>query len=82
MKFNAFLRDMNLGIRGDDERRIEVLAQDLPCFKGAQLAVDITFALRLKDSSSITARPSGIGAARLPEGGVHSQLQFCRSTRT
>ena len=38
VKFNAFLRDMNLGIRGDDERRIEVLAQDLPCFKGAQLA--------------------------------------------
>ena len=37
VKFNAFL-----GIRGDDERRIEVLAQDLPFFKGAQLAVDIT----------------------------------------
>ena len=34
VKFNAFLRDMNLGIR-DDERCIEVLAQDLPCFKGA-----------------------------------------------
>ena len=41
VKFNAFLRDMNLGVRGDDERRIEVLAQDLPCFKGAPLAVDI-----------------------------------------
>ena len=25
-----------------DERRIEVRAQDLPCFGGAQLAVDVT----------------------------------------
>ena len=30
------------GRPGGDERRIEVLAQDLLCFDGAQLAVDIT----------------------------------------
>ena len=42
VKFNAYLRDINLGICGADERHIEVLAQDLPCFNGAQLAVDIT----------------------------------------
>ena len=41
VKFNA-LRDMNLGVPGGDERRIEVVAQDLPCFGGAELAVDIT----------------------------------------
>ena len=35
VRFNAFLRDMN-----DDERRIEVLAQDLPWFGGVQLAID------------------------------------------
>ena len=33
---------MNLSVPGNDERRIEVLAQDLPCFNGAQLAIDIT----------------------------------------
>ena len=33
VKFNAHLRDMNLGVRGTDERRIEVLAQDLSCFE-------------------------------------------------
>ena len=32
VRYNALLRDMN----------IEVLAEDLPCFGGAQLAVDIT----------------------------------------
>ena len=29
MKFNACLRDMNWSVPGNDERRIEVLAQDL-----------------------------------------------------
>ena len=42
VKFNAALRDMNPGAPGGDERRIEVLAQDLPRSGGAQLAVDIT----------------------------------------
>ena len=42
VSFNAFLRDRNVGVPADDPRRIEVLAQDLPCFAGAQLAVDIT----------------------------------------
>ena len=32
VSFNAFLRDMNLGVSAGVERRIEVLAQDLPCF--------------------------------------------------
>ena len=36
------LRDMNVDVVASDGRRIEVLAQDLPCFGGAQLAVDIT----------------------------------------
>ena len=42
MRYNAFLRDMNVGVRESVERRIEVLAQDLPCFGMAQLAIDIT----------------------------------------
>ena len=42
VRFNALLRDMNIGVSAADNRRIEVLAQDLPCFGGAQLAVDVT----------------------------------------
>ena len=30
------------GVRATDDRKIEVLAQDLPCFGGAQLAIDVT----------------------------------------
>ena len=41
VRFNAFLRDMNINVGAADERRIEVLAQDLPSFGGAQLAVDV-----------------------------------------
>ena len=36
VRFNAFLRDMNVGVPATDTRRIEVLAQDLPCFAGAR----------------------------------------------
>ena len=42
VRYNAFLRDMIVHVPANDERRIEVLAQDLPCFGGAQLAADIT----------------------------------------
>ena len=41
VRFNAFLRDMNVGVAASDARRIDKLAQDLPCFGGSQLAVDV-----------------------------------------
>ena len=56
-------------VRASDERRIEVLVQDLPCFGGAQLATDIT--LRGVLSSSGEPHPNaadvdGAGLARAP----------------
>ena len=42
VRFHVFLRDMNVGVPVGDARRIEVLAKDLPCFGGSQLAVDVT----------------------------------------
>ena len=39
---NVFLRDMNVNVPTRDSRHIEVLAQNLPCFGGVQLTVDIT----------------------------------------
>ena len=55
VKFNALLRDMNVGVRATDDRKIEVLAQDLPCFGGAQLAIDVT--LRSAVGRNGEARP-------------------------
>ena len=40
--WNVFLRDMNLDVPVTDERRIEVVANGLPIWRGAQLAVDTT----------------------------------------
>ena len=42
VRYNAFLRDRNVGVPAADGRRIEVLAQDLPLFGGVQVAADIT----------------------------------------
>ena len=53
--FNAFLRDMNVGVPASDGRRIEVFAQDLPCYAGTQLAIDIT--LRALLTSAGEAHP-------------------------
>ena len=40
VRANANLRDMNVAVRGDDERCIEVVASGLQLYHGAQLAVD------------------------------------------
>ena len=79
VKFNAFLRDMNLGVRGDDQRRIEVLAQDLPCFKGAQLAVDIT--LRSALSASGEAQPGAAEERRRSKEATYPLLLTSRRCR-
>ena len=52
---NVFPSDMNFNDTPQDSRRIKVLAQDLPCFSGAQLAVDIT--LRSALTSNGEAHP-------------------------
>ena len=60
VRSNVKLRDMNVHVRADDERCIEVLASGLPLFHGAQLAVDIT--LRCALTCGGDPRP---GAARV-----------------
>ena len=46
---------MNVGVRATDDLKIEVLAQDLPCFGGAQLALGVT--LRSVVGRNCEARP-------------------------
>ena len=55
VRANVKLRDMNVAVRGDDERCFEVVASGLPPYHGAQLAVDIT--MRCAVLSSGEARP-------------------------
>ena len=44
---------MNVGGRAGDERRIEVLAHDLPYYGGAQWVVDITMRCALSSSGEL-----------------------------
>ena len=64
--FNTFLRDMIIGVRAADDRRI-VLAQDLPCFGGAQLAVDVTLCGVLSGAGEPHPHAADVDAAVLLE---------------
>ena len=48
VRTNIFLRHLNLPVLAGDDRRIEVLAQGLPCYGGAQLAIDATMGSPLR----------------------------------
>ena len=52
-------------VPANDERRIEVLAQDLPCFGGAQLAVDITLRSALGSSGEPQPHAADVDGAVL-----------------
>ena len=67
VRFNAFLGHMNVGEPATDTRRIEVLAEDLPCFAGAQLYVDITLRSALTRNAEAQAQAENIDGAFLSE---------------
>ena len=58
---NVLLRDMNVDVPLADSRRIEVLANGLPLWQGAQVAVDTTFVSPVSRDGSARA-----GADRVP----------------
>ena len=67
VRFNVMLRDMNLGVSASDTRRIEVLAQDLPCYGGAQLAVDVTLRSALTTGGEAHPRAADVDGAVLEQ---------------
>ena len=42
MSLNVFLRDLDLPVAQQDGRRLEIVADGLPLFGGARLAIDTT----------------------------------------
>ena len=69
------MRDMNVTVLATDERRIEVLAQDLPCFGGSQLAIDVT--LRSALGRTGEAQPN----AAATDGAVLTQARVDKETK-
>ena len=58
---------MNIGVAAGDGRRIEVLAQDLPCYAGAQLAVDVTLRSALRANGEAHPRAADEDGAVLQD---------------
>ena len=58
MATNVLLRDINIDVPLADSRRIEVLADMLPLWQGAQVAVETTFVSPVsRDGSAREGRP-------------------------
>ena len=62
---NVFVRDLDIAIPGVmDNRRLEVVADGLPLFHGAQLAVDTTMSPLKRDGSACPRTVDGAALAR------------------
>ena len=72
---NAKLRDMNVAVRADEMRLIEVLASGLPLHNGAQLAVDVTL------RCALTAASQACPNAATVNGGVWSRARADKEVR-
>ena len=76
VKFNAFLKDVNVSVPTSGLRRIEVLAQDLPCFGGAQLAVDVTLRSALTRNGEAQPRAAEEDGAILLQARVDKENKY------
>ena len=76
VRFNAFLKDMNVGVSATDDRRIEVLAQDLPCFGGSQVAVDVTFRSALRCSGEPQHNAADVNGATLAQARTDKETTY------
>ena len=83
VQFNAFLRDLNLGVANvTDGRRLEVIANGLPLFKGAQLAIDTTIVCPVRRDGTPNARTAtkdGISLEKLGFGKKNAILSSMAS---
>ena len=75
---NVFVRDLDIAIPGVmDNRRLEVVADGLPLFHGAQLAVDTTMVSPLKRDGSACPRSATVrcpGESEAEEGSDVSRI--------
>ena len=60
VRTNAMLKDMNVGVPAADGRKLEILAQGLPCRFGKQLAVDVTLRHVLSADGDVKPRAAAV----------------------
>ena len=77
VQFNAFLRDLNLGVANvTDGRRLEVIANGLPLFKGAQLAIDTTIVCPVRRDGTPHARTPTKDGISLEKARVRKEKRY------
>ena len=81
VKFNALLRDMNVGVRATDDRKIEVLAQDSPRFGGAQLAIDVTLRSAVGRNGEARPHAAEVDGAVLLQARTDKEIRYQSSRR-
>ena len=79
--WNVFLRDMNLDVPVTDERRIEVVANGLPIWRGAQLAVDTTLVCPLRADGAPRPQADQVPGLALRDARRKKRRQTCRELR-
>ena len=77
VQFNSFLRDLNIGPAGvTDGRRIEVIANGLPLFKGAQLAIDTTIVCPVGRDGTAHARAADVDGISLEQARARKERRY------
>ena len=71
---NVFLRDLDLPVARHDARRLEVVAEGLPLFGGAQLAVDTTLVSPVQANGHPRRRCAEEDGAALQQARQRKQL--------
>ena len=64
---DVFLRDLNMGLPISDARRLEVVANGLPSFHGAQVAVDVTLVSPIQRDGCPRPGADTVAGARPPK---------------
>ena len=82
VRTNVYLRDMNVGVAAHDERRLEVLAQGLPCFGGAQLAIDATLRCALSTTGATRPRAARENGAALEDAREQKENMYPEIVRS
>ena len=77
---DVFLRELNLGLPITDARRLEVVANGLPSFHGAQVAVDVTLVCPIQRDGC--PRPGADTEPGQALGAQRSHLPRIRAART
>ena len=76
VRTNVFLRELDLGVGGVLDRRLEVVVNGLPLFNGAQLAVDTTLVSPIRRDGTPRPRAHEVNGIALKHARRHKETTY------